>query len=74
MPKKGPSTIADRVKRAVGQVRAVEAMIDRGESTERVVMQIKASVSSLEAIKTVLLKKKMKDSIMQELESVIKQM
>ena len=74
MPKKGPSTIKERVKRAVGQVNAVASMIDRGESTDRIVMQIRASVSSLEAIKAVLLKKKIKDSIIREVEGMIEQL
>lgn len=72
MPKKGPSTIKDRLRRAVGQIKSVESMLESGDSTEKIIVQLKASISSLEAIKVALLKKKVKETIMRELDDVMR--
>ena len=61
-----PKSIQNRIKRTEGQVTAVRKMIVAGESDERVMTQLQACISSLERLKTELIKQQMKESMVRD--------
>ena len=61
-----PKSIQNRIKRTEGQVTAVRKMIVAGESDERVMTQLQACISSLESLKTELIKQQMKESMVRD--------
>lgn len=63
MPKKGKSSLEDRLHRVEGQIRGIEAMLEREDDAKKVLVQLEASISSLESVKLELIKKKVKDAM-----------
>lgn len=61
-----PKSIQNRIKRVGGQVEGVKKMIVQGESGDKVMTQLQASISSLESLKTELIKQQMKESIVED--------
>ena len=61
-----PKSIQNRIKRVEGQVGGVRKMIDSDESDEKVMIQLQASISSLESLKTELIKHQMKESMLKD--------
>lgn len=58
-----PKGIQNRIKRVGGQVEGVKKMIMQGESGDKVMTQLQASISSLESLKTELIKQQMRESM-----------
>ncbi len=61
-----PKSIQNRIKRVGGQVEGVKKMIIQGESGDKVMTQLQASISSLESLKTELIKQQMKESMVED--------
>ncbi|MCA9374830.1 metal-sensitive transcriptional regulator [Candidatus Dojkabacteria bacterium] len=70
MPRKGPSTLQERLHRIEGQVRGVEKLLNNSESTEKISVQIQAIISSLESVKIEIIKKQLKEELNRSVESV----
>ncbi len=64
---KYPIKIQNRIKRVEGQVGGVKNMILKGESDNRVMTQLQACISSLESLKTELVKQQMKESMLEDI-------
>lgn len=58
--------IQNRIKRVEGQVGGVKKMILNGESDTKVMTQLQASISSLESLKTELIKQQMKETMVND--------
>ncbi|MBN1618548.1 metal-sensitive transcriptional regulator [Candidatus Dojkabacteria bacterium] len=67
MPKKGKSTIEERLHRVEGQIRGIEAMLTTGDDVSKVIIQIQAVVSGMERIKLEIVKNKFKEEIEENL-------
>ena len=63
---KYPKSIQNRIKRVEGQVRGVKKMILSSENDTKVMTQLQASISSLESLKTELIKQQMKESMVED--------
>jgi DNA-binding FrmR family transcriptional regulator len=61
-----PKKIQNRISRARGQIEGVKKMITAGESGDKVMTQLQASISSLESLKTALIKQQMKETIVED--------
>jgi DNA-binding FrmR family transcriptional regulator len=61
-----PKNIQNRIKRVGGQVEGVKKMIVSRESDEKVMTQLQASISSLESLKTELIKLQMKETMLED--------
>lgn len=61
-----PKSIQNRIKRVGGQVEGVKKMIIQGESGDKVMTQLQACISSLESLKTELIKQQMKENIVED--------
>jgi DNA-binding FrmR family transcriptional regulator len=61
-----PKNIQNRIKRVGGQVEGVKKMIVKGEDGNKVMTQLQASISSLESLKTELIKQQMKESMIED--------
>jgi len=68
---KYPVKIQNRIKRVEGQVGGVKNMILRGDSDSRVMTQLQASISSLESLKTELIKQQMKESMFEDIKDTL---
>ena len=68
---KYPKNIQNRIKRIEGQVGGVKKMIVSGESNTRVMTQLQAAISSLESLKTEMVKQQMKESIISDLKKTL---
>jgi len=68
---KYPVKIQNRIKRVEGQVGAVKNMIVRGDSDSKVMTQLQASISSLESLKTELIKQQMKESMLEDIKDTL---
>lgn len=68
---KYPSTIQNRIKRVEGQVGGVRKMILNGETDNKVMTQLQASISSLESLKTELIKQQMKETMLDDIKSTL---
>jgi DNA-binding FrmR family transcriptional regulator len=71
MPKKGPSTIDERLRRIEGQVRGVEKMFNEGAEVSKLVIQIQAITSSLESVRTELVKKEIKERLLSNIDEAM---
>lgn len=58
--------IENRIRRVEGQVGGVRKMILSRENSSKVMTQLQASISSLESLKTELIKQQMKESMIEE--------
>ena len=58
-----PRNIQNRIKRVYGQVEGVKKMIVSGESGDKIMTQLQACISSLESLKTEMIKQQMKESM-----------
>lgn len=63
---KYPKNIQNRIKRVEGQVGGVKKMIMTGENDTKVMTQLQACISSLESLKTELIKLQMKESMVED--------
>jgi DNA-binding FrmR family transcriptional regulator len=61
-----PKHIQNRIKRVEGQVSGVRKMIVSAEGEDRIMTQLQASISSLESLKTELIKQQMKESMVKD--------
>lgn len=61
-----PKNVQNRIRRVEGQVSGVRKMIVAGESDEKVMTQLQACISSLESLKTELIKYQMKESMVKD--------
>jgi len=71
MPQKGPSTIDQRLRRIEGQVRGIEKMCQSGLEVSKILIQLQAVISSLESVKTELIKKEIKEKLLENIDSTI---
>lgn len=58
-----PRNIQNRIKRVYGQVEGVKKMIVSGENGDKIMTQLQACISSLESLKTEMIKQQMKESM-----------
>ena len=68
---KYPSTIQNRIKRVEGQIGGVKKMILNGETDNKVMTQLQASISSLESLKTELIKQQMKETMLADVKNTL---
>lgn len=66
-----PKTIQNRIKRVEGQVGGVKKMILNGETDNKVMTQLQASISSLESLKTELIKQQMKETMLADVKNTL---
>lgn len=71
MPRKGPSTIEERLHRIEGQIRGIERMVTEESSDEAVVNQLQAVISSLESVKRGIVVKSLRESVNQDIDKAI---
>ena len=71
MPKVGPSTIKDRLRRIEGQVRAVEKMVENQEDGKKIIMLMDAVISSLQSTKVEIIKNEVRERVLEELDSAV---
>lgn len=63
--------IQNRIKRVEGQVGGVRKMILNDESDTKVMTQLQASISSLESLKTEMIKQEMKQSMLEDVKRTL---
>ncbi|HOV29881.1 MAG TPA: metal-sensing transcriptional repressor [Candidatus Dojkabacteria bacterium] len=63
--------VQNHIKRAEGQVGSVRKMIVNGDEDDKVMIQLQASISSLESLKTELVKEQMKKAILENVKSTL---
>ena len=63
--------IQNRIKRVEGQVGGVKKMILNVESDAKVMTQLQASISSLESLKTEMIKQEMKQSMLEDVKRTL---
>ncbi len=63
--------IQNRIKRVEGQVGGVKKMILNGEGDAKVMTQLQASISSLESLKTEMIKQEMKQSMLEDVKRTL---
>jgi len=68
---KYPTKIVHRIKRIVGQANGVSNMIEKGESDNKVMTQLQACISSLESLKTELIKQQMKETMLEDIKETL---
>lgn len=61
-----PKSIQNRIKRTEGQVGGVKKMIVEGEVNTKVMTQLQACISSLESLKTEMIKQEMRHSLVED--------
>ncbi len=71
MVKSDTTLMTDRLHRVEGQIRGIEKMIEEGQSTDKIVIQIQAVISSMESLKLELIKKEMRDSLLAQIDGVV---
>jgi len=71
MAKKGPSTVQERINRIQGQLQGVEKMLQKNDKPDLVISQIKAITSSLESLRLEIVKKQLKNKMLEELDGVV---
>jgi DNA-binding FrmR family transcriptional regulator len=71
MPRKGPSTIQERLNRAKGQLNGVARMLEEGKEPKDVLIQLQAAISSLEKVKVEVIKKEVKQNVLKALDSSV---
>ncbi|MEA3357457.1 MAG: metal-sensitive transcriptional regulator [Patescibacteria group bacterium] len=65
MPKKGISSLQDRLHRVEGQIRGVERMITNGDDIKNILTQLQAVISSMESVKLELVKTSIRQNVEQ---------
>ncbi|MHC1716976.1 MAG: metal-sensitive transcriptional regulator [Candidatus Dojkabacteria bacterium] len=63
--------IQNRIKRVEGQVGGVKKMIMNGENDMKVMTQLQASISSLESLKTEMIKQQMKNTMLEDVKKTL---
>jgi len=63
--------IQNRIKRVEGQVGGVRKMIVSGENDTKVMTQLQASISSLESLKTEMIKQQMKQTMLEDVKKTL---
>ena len=71
MPKRGPSTIEDRLHRIEGQIRGIERLVESESDTEKIVIQLQAVISSLESVKLQLVKDEVRRKLLEDLDRTV---
>lgn len=64
-------SIQNHIKRVENQVRGVSKMIIEGDSDTKIMTQLQASISSLESLKTELVKRQMKETILESVKNTL---
>lgn len=67
MPKKGKSSLEDRLHRIQGQIRGIEAMIESKDELEKIIIQLQAAISGLESVKLELIRSKIRNGLEEQL-------
>ena len=63
--------IQNRVSRVEGQVRGVKKMDVGNENEDKVMIQLQAVISSLESLKTQLMKEQMKQALLEDVKKTL---
>ena len=63
--------IQNRVSRVEGQVRGVKKMVVGNENEDKVMIQLQAVISSLESLKTQLMKEQMKQALLEDVKKTL---
>ncbi len=71
MVKSNTTLMTDRLHRIEGQIRGIERMIEEGATTDKVVVQIQAVISSMESLKLELIKQEMRDALLTQIDGVV---
>ena len=71
MARIGPATLSERLHRIEGQVRGVDKLILAEQPVDQILTQIQAIIASLESTKLEVVKKQIKDSVMEQLEKAV---
>ncbi len=71
MPKKGHSTMEDRLHRIEGQIRGIENMIEQEEDLRKIVVQVQAVISGLESVKLEMVKKQISNNLEEQVISAL---
>lgn len=71
MPKKGKSSLEDRIHRVQGQLSGVEGMIERGEELPKILAQLQAVISSLESLKLEVVRNQIHESMQNQVLDVL---
>lgn len=72
MPRKGPSTLKDRLNRVQGQIKGIERMISEDQKSSReIVIQLQAAISALEGVKLEMVKREVKDALLENMDSAL---
>ena len=66
MPKKGKSSVEDRLHRIEGQIRGIEKMVENEDDLRKVMTQLQAVISSLESLKLEIVKKQIEENMEQQ--------
>lgn len=72
MPRKGPSSVEDRLHRIEGQIRGIERMFEEGQEVPKIVTQLQAVISSLESVKLELVKNEVREKMLESIEDSLK--
>ena len=72
MPKKGPATVKQRIRRIEGQIRGIDRMLDNEDVEKKdVVTQLQAVISSLESLKLEIVKGEIKEALLSNLDKTV---
>jgi CsoR family transcriptional regulator, copper-sensing transcriptional repressor len=71
MPKRGRSTLQDRLHRIQGQLNGVEKMLDTDEDMGKVMIQMQAVISGLESMKLEVVRKQIAATVSKQVEGAL---
>lgn len=71
MPKRGRSSLQDRLHRIQGQLNGVEKMLDSEEELDKMMVQLQAVISSLESLKLEIVRKKIAATVSLQVEDAL---
>ncbi|MCD8545769.1 metal-sensitive transcriptional regulator [Candidatus Woesebacteria bacterium] len=60
-----------RINRVKGQLEGINRMIENGEDSSKIAMQISAAVSGMQSIKTTYMKVRMMEEIMENMSTIL---
>ena len=66
MPKKGKSSVEDRLHRIEGQIRGIEKMVENEDDLRKIMTQLQAVISGLESLKLEIVKKQIEENMEQQ--------
>lgn len=71
MPKKGRSSIEDRLHRIEGQLRGIEQMLQEGQDMRKIMTQIEAVISGLQSVKIEVVKRQVEQGLEQHVQEAL---